>query len=320
MRHNPTSAAFADLDQRRRPRPVRLPLHDVGPRAPAPLHERARGLLLLRSQQGRRGSRTTSSATTAAGSSTSPRAPGASETSDGGRGLGVVAADLDDDGRIDLFVANDGTANYFFRNLGGFRLRGSGTAGGRGGQCEGGYQAGMGVACGDLDGDGRPDLMVTNFYGEGTTLYQNLGGGPVRRPQRRVGHRPGAPLSCSASASRWLTSPTTGWLDVMITNGHVNDNRPVLSVRDAEPAATGNRPDGRLVDVSAHAGPAWDVLPLGRGLAAGDLDNDGRIDALILAQNDPVAYFHNQTSGVGHYLIMKLEGTKSNRDAVGAHG
>jgi hypothetical protein len=79
-----------------------------------------------------------------------------------------------------------------------------------------------------------------------------------------------------------------------------------------------NRPDGRLADVSARAGAPWDILRVGRGLAAGDLDNDGRVDALILAQNDPVAYFHNQSNDVGHYLTLRVEGTKSNRDGVGA--
>ena len=86
--------------------------------------------------------------------------------------------------------------------------------------------------------------------------------------------------------------------DVMITNGHVNDNRPYYPY--AMPSRLyENRPDGRLVDVSRQAGPPWDVERVGRGLAAGDLDNDGRVDALILAQNEPLAYFHNQTRNAG---------------------
>ncbi len=234
----------------------------------------------------------------------------------GGRGLGVVAADLDGDDRVDLYVANDGTANYLFRNLGGFRFEEIALQAGAAGSAEGGYQAGMGVACGDLDGDGRPDLMVTNFYGEGTTLYQNLGQGLFADRSAVTG---------IGLATRYLLGfgiamadvNNDGLLDVMITNGHVNDNQRYYLY--AMPSRLyENRPGGRLVDVSAAAGAAWDVLRVGRGLAAGDVDNDGRIDALILAQNDPVAYFHNRTSGAGHYLIMRLEGTKSNRDAVGA--
>jgi enediyne biosynthesis protein E4 len=233
-----------------------------------------------------------------------------------GRGLGVVAADLDGDDRIDLYVANDGTANYLFRNLGGFHFEEVGLQAGVAGGAQGGYQAGMGVACGDLDGDGRPELMVTNFYGEGTTLYQNLGAGLFADRSAASG---------IGLASRYLLGfgiamadvTNDGLLDVMITNGHVNDNQRFYLY--AMPSRLyENRPDGRLVDVSAGAGAPWDVLRVGRGLAAGDLDNDGRVDALILAQNDPIAYFHNQSKDVGHYLTLRLEGKKSNRDGVGA--
>ena len=108
-----------------------------------------------------------------------------------GRGLGVVAADLDDDGRIDLFVANDMTANLFFRNLGGLKFEEIGHPAGVASNADGGYQAGMGVACGDLDGDGRPDLAVTNFFGESTTLLPESRRGDVRRRDR--GRRAGGP-------------------------------------------------------------------------------------------------------------------------------
>ena len=152
----------------------------------------------------------------------------------------------------------------------------------------------MGVACGDLDGDGRPDLVVTNFYGEGTTLYQNLGQGLFADRSAASG---------IGLATRYLLGfgialvdvNNDGRLDVMITNGHVNDNRPFYPY--AMPSRLyASRPDGRLVDVS-HAGraTAGSVPRVGRGLAAGDLDNDGRVDALIVAQNEPLAYFHNRT-------------------------
>ena len=103
------------------------------------------------------------------------------------------------------------------------------------GSAEGGYQAGMGVACGDLDGDGRPDLMVTNFYGEGTTLYQNLGEGLFADRSAASG---------IGLATRYLLGfgiamadvTNDGLLDVMITNGHVNDNRPFYPYAHAQPA------------------------------------------------------------------------------------
>jgi tetratricopeptide (TPR) repeat protein len=233
-----------------------------------------------------------------------------------GRGLGVVAADVDGDNRVDLYVANDGTANFLFHNKGGFRFEETGLEAGVAGSAEGGYRAGMGVACGDLDGDGQPELLVTNFYGEGTTVYQNLGQGLFADRSAATG---------LGLATRYLLGfgialadiTNDGRLDVLITNGHVNDNRPYYLY--AMPSRLyENQPDGRFVDVSDRAGPPWSVERVGRGLAAGDVDNDGRIDAVILAQNEPVAYFHNQTPDRGNFVTFALEGTKSNRDGVGA--
>jgi tetratricopeptide (TPR) repeat protein len=235
-----------------------------------------------------------------------------------GRSLGVVVADVDDDGKLDLFVANDGTANYLYMNRGGFRFEESGLVSGVAGNAGGGYQAGMGVACGDLDGDGRPELMVTNFYGEGTTLYRNMGAGLFTDASSTSG---------IGLASRYLLGfgialadvANRGRPDVIVANGHVNDNRPFYLY--AMPARLyENRSDGgpKLVDVSDRAGAPWAPLRVGRGLAVGDLDNDGRVDALILSQNEPLAYLHNATVAPGRFLVLQLEGTKSNRDAVGA--
>ncbi len=142
-----------------------------------------------------------------------------------GRGLGVVAADLDDDGRIDLFVANDMTANFLFRNRGGLRFEEIGHLAGVACNAEGGYQAGMGVACGDLDGDGRPDLAVTNFFGESTTFYRNLGSGDVRRCHR--GRRAQAPSRFLLGFGiAFLDVNNDGRLDLATANGHIHDLRP----------------------------------------------------------------------------------------------
>ena len=184
------------------------------------------------------------------------------------------------------------------------------------GNAEGGYQAGMGVACGDLDGDGRPELMVTNFYGEGTTLYRNLGGGLFADDSAASG---------IGLATRYLLGfgialadvNNDGRPEVMTANGHVNGPPP--SYRYPMPTRLyEGRPDGRFVDISHEAGPPWDVPRVGRGLAAGDLDNDGRLDALVVAQDGPLAYFHNRTRRAGQFVTLRLEGTKSNRDGVGA--
>ncbi len=234
-----------------------------------------------------------------------------------GRGLGVVIADLDGDGRVDIFVANDMSANYLYRNLGGFRFEEVAAASGCASNAEGGYQAGMGIACGDVDGDGWPDLCVTNFYGESTTFYQNLGAGLFA--DRTVAANLAAPtrhvLGFGAS---FLDADDDGRLDLVQANGHVNDFRPGTPYAMPAQLFLGAG-EGRFVDVSDRAGTCWQVPRVGRGLAVGDLDNDGRQDVLILAQGGPVAYLRNLGSPAqGRSLTLRLEGRASNRDAVGA--
>jgi len=232
-----------------------------------------------------------------------------------GRGLGVVAADLDEDGLIDLFIANDTTANYFFRNKGGLRFEEVATSAGVACNAEGAFQAGMGTAVGDLDSDGLPDLAVTNFYGESTSFFNNMGSGIFADRTSAIG---------LALPSRYLLgfgivlfdANNDGRLDLAQTNGHVVDNRPDFPL-EMPGLILIDGDDGRLVDVTPTAGPAWSVPRIGRALAAGDLDNDGRIDLVSVPQNTPLVYFHNQTAG-GHAVSFLLEGTKSNRDGVGA--
>jgi enediyne biosynthesis protein E4 len=237
-------------------------------------------------------------------------------TDDYGHGLGVVAADFDDDNRIDLFVANDGTANFLFRNKGGFQFEDIALTSGVAGSAQGGYQAGMGVAAADLDGDGRLDFLVTNLYLEGTTLYHNMGQGMF------ADH---SALSGILASTRYLLGFGIGVMDVtndgrpdvVITNGNMNDFRPSYPYRMPTRLYEGC-PEGRLVDVSDQAGAPWAVPRLGRGLATGDLDNDGRPDLLVMGQNEPLAYFHNQTDHPGHFVTFRLEGTRSNKDGIGA--
>jgi hypothetical protein len=115
----------------------------------------------------------------------------------------------------------------------------------------------------------------------------------------------------------FLDANNDGWLDMISANGHVNDQSPAFPWKMPTQLILGG-PDGRLNEPPAGAGDPFAPLHLGRGLAVGDLDNDGRIDAVVQSQNEPLAYLHNETAGGGHWVTLQLEGVRSNRDAVGS--
>ncbi len=234
-----------------------------------------------------------------------------------GRGLGVVAADFDGDGRVDLFVANDTTANFLFRNLGGMRFEEVAHASGVASSADGVFQASMGVACGDADGDGLPDLAKTNFYGESTTLYRNLDRGAFVDATTSSGLAAPTRQSLGFGVA-FLDADADGRPDLATANGHINDLRPEAPWKMPAQLLLGAG-GGRFVDAGGRAGPPWGVPRLGRGLAVGDLDNDGRADLLIVSQDTPLAYLHNRTRG-GRSVTLRLvgRGPGSNRDAVGA--
>jgi enediyne biosynthesis protein E4 len=233
-----------------------------------------------------------------------------------GRGLGVVITDLDGDGRDDIYVANDGSAKFCFRNRGGLQFQEVGHVAGVACNAAGACQASMGVACGDFNGDGRPDLAVTNYYNEYTALYLNLGDGVFSDHTAGVGLAVPSRSRLGFGAA-FLDFNNDGRLDLATANGHVEDLRPAVPFQMTAQLFAGAIDGAHLVDVTDRAGPAWQVPLLGRGMAAGDLDNDGRVDLVIVPQNQNVAYLHNRTDG-GLPLTLLLEGTRSNRDAVGA--
>ena len=212
-------------------------------------------------------------------------------------------------GRVDFFIANDMTANYLYKNIGRFRFRKRGWPRAWPAMRLEDYQAGMGVACGDLDGDGRLDLAVTNFYNESTSFFRNLGQGFFSDQSSAIGLA-GPSRYVLGFGIAFLDVDNDGWLDLLTANGHVHDGRPQFPWKmPVQLYHNGGEKRPYLTEVSASWSPPFQVPRMGRGLAAGDLDNDGRVDALVVSQNEPLAYFHNR-SEPGHFLTLRLEGTK----------
>ena len=236
-----------------------------------------------------------------------------------GKTLGVAFADFNGSGRPSLYLANDEEHGDLFENRGKtFSNRGSesGTA------FDGRFRihAGMGTDWGDYDNDGKPDLFAAAFQGEPKSLFHNEDNGLFQ--ERSSGLLLATPtLPYVAFGAKWLDYDNDGWLDIMIVNGHVYDN--IASVDKTasyrEPTQLFRNDHGRLlVDMSARVGTDLPHPIVGRGLATGDFDNDGRVDALVVDSEGKPLLLHNESAPVGHWLSLKLVGTKSNRDGIGA--
>jgi len=237
-----------------------------------------------------------------------------------GHGFGVVAADLDGDGRVDLYVANDMNPNFVFLNNGDGTFRDATESSGAAYDERGQAQSGMGVDAEDVDGDGRPELFVTNFASEYNTLYQNMGQGLFMDS---------TPFSGMAADTRpwvgWGTAladfDNDGWVDNFVANGHVDDNREQLGEPSpyAEPALLFLNLKGKRFRLATRgAGPYFDGRHVGRGAAFGDLDNDGDIDIVVSHKDGSPAILRNDTRTNNHWVRLDLRGTRGNRDAVGA--
>ncbi len=237
-----------------------------------------------------------------------------------GHGFGVVAADLNDDGLIDLFVANDMTPNFLFINNGDGTFDDATELSGAAFDYHGTAQSGMGVDAEDVDGDGLPELFVTNFAQEYNTLYQNLG---------NRGFFDNTPFFGLASDTMPFVSwgaalvdlDNDGWPDLFTTNGHVDDNRRELGqpIDYEEPPLLFHNENGRRFRLATlDAGPYFEGKYVGRGVAFGDLDDDGDVDIVVNDKDRPAAVLRNDTPTDNHWIRLSLQGTKSNRDGVGS--
>jgi len=238
-----------------------------------------------------------------------------------GHGLGVVTADFDDDGWIDIYVANDGDHNQLWTNQKNGKFRNdallAGAAVNRNGQAE----AGMGVDAGDFDGNGTEDIFVTHLMEETNTLYVNLGRAVFEDRTREAGlGMPGRRFT--GFGTLFFDYDNDGWLDLLVTNGAVQLLPDLVRKKDPFPLGqpsqlfrnTGNK---RFVEIIEQAGPSFQLLEVGRGAAFGDVDNDGDTDVLITNNNGPARLLLNQAENRNHWLGMRLVG-KTGRDMLGA--
>lgn len=236
-----------------------------------------------------------------------------------GKGMGVAFADYDADGFLDIFVANDAYRNFLFRNNGNGTFDEVGLQAGVAYIDEGIVVSGMGVDFQDYDGDGRPDLFVTALSDETFPLFRNIGNGMFsdERYPAGLGFQT---LAWSGWSTGMVDFDNDGWLDLFIAGGHVQTNEELYSSRTSRQPNRlfRNLGTGSFRDVSEQCGEDFQQLGLHRGAAFGDMDNDGRIDAVVTRLNEKVEVLHNETQTTGHWLILELEGVQSNRDGLGA--
>ena len=236
-------------------------------------------------------------------------------------GLGVVWSDLDEDGWPDLFIANDATPNYFYRNNRDGTFREDGLVSGLTVDENGLEQGCMGVALGDYDRDGRIDLFVTNFAEQYNTLYRNLGDG-VFTDLSRASQVAAGSVPLVGWGTSFFDADHDGWLDLLVVNGHVYPQvegafpggayrQPKLFYR--------NRGDGTFAEESTTRSTALAQRRASRGAAWGDYDNDGDLDLLVNELDGSPMLLRNEGGNrAGSWLSLKLEGTRSNRSAIGA--
>jgi enediyne biosynthesis protein E4 len=235
-------------------------------------------------------------------------------------GLGVVAADLDGDRDLDIYVANDATPNYLFVNRGDGRFDERGFPSGVAFSGDGNEQASMGVDAADYDNDGRLDLYSAHFASDYNTLYRNLGGLLFEDVTARARIRePGWPFV------KWGTGfvdlDHDGWKDIVHANGHVYPHLRAAAGRETyeQPALSVylNNRDGTFRDVSGEMGKDATKRALGRGTAFVDLDNDGDLDVVVACLDSRPLLLRND-GAPGRWLMLRTVGRRSNRDGIGA--
>jgi enediyne biosynthesis protein E4 len=241
------------------------------------------------------------------------------DQTNGHYGFSVSTLDYDDDGWPDIYVACDSTASILYHNNRDGTFTDVAVVAGAAFNDDGREQAGMGTTVADYDGDSRLDIFKTNFSDDTSTLYHNNGDGTFDDKTFRAG------LGSNTQYLGWgvtfVDVDNDGWPDLLLVNGHVYpevDSQHLGSSFQEPKILYHNNGNGTFADVSAKAGPGISAMSSSRGLAVGDLWNDGRMSAVISNMNAPPMLLVNDLRNENHWIAFRTIGTKSNRDGVGA--
>jgi hypothetical protein len=239
-----------------------------------------------------------------------------------GGALGVIGADFDGDGWLDIYVANDGVANQLWINQQDGTFKNEALLAGVAVNRDGMAEASMGVDAADFDGDGDEDLFMTHLRQETNTLYINDGSGWFEDRTMDMGlANPSFPYTGFGTA--WIDYDNDGWLDLLMVNGAVKKIDALVARDDPHPLHQinqlfRNEGDGRYREVTGEAGPAFEVSLVSRGAAFGDLDNDGDADVVIANNAGPARLLENRVGQSSRWLGVRLLTASAKRDAYGA--
>jgi hypothetical protein len=236
-----------------------------------------------------------------------------------GKSLGLALADYDRDGHTDIFVANDSMLEFLYHNKGDGTFEDVGLVSNVAVDGDGHTFAGMGVDFSDYNNDGLPDLFVTALASQMYALYQNNGDGTFDYASDTSGIG-GMSRNHSGWGTAFIDYDNDGWKDLLVAQGHDLDTIEQVSpnLHYREPMLLAWNSGRGFIDVSAQSGSVFQKAWVGRGMAVGDIDNDGRIDAVVSTNDGAAHILHNETVTQNHWLTLELVGHKSNRDAIGA--
>jgi len=242
------------------------------------------------------------------------------EPDEGGKGFAVIPFDQDGDGRLDLFVSNDADENYLWRNRGGMKFEEEAGLWGVDVSGRGASQSCMGTELADVDGDLDFDLFATNFAKEPNVLY--VRGKDGYYDDRSYPSGLGEPSYLSVGfGARFFDYDRDADLDLIVVNGHIVDNVELADATQSfkqVPHFYENRGNGTFAQVGERLGPFFTTPDVGRGLATGDLDDDGDLDVVVLENDAPLVVLENAGKFPGRWIGLALVGTRSPRDALGA--